>query len=135
MNSTEKVIELLLADILSFHDYLEQFFVMSPGIHDHGLLESAVSVPFQSYAGVPLYSSIYEKAARLCYGLAKNHPFIDGNKRIAIHSMLVFLSINQVDIHYTDDEMENIVIDIVTNKMSCEELSEWLQMRARHINE
>ena len=44
MNSTEKVIELLLADILSFHDYLEQFFVMSPGIHDHGLLESAVSV-------------------------------------------------------------------------------------------
>ena len=135
MSSTEKVIELLLADILSFHDYLEQFFVMSLGIHDQGLLESAISVPFQSYGGVPLYSSIYEKAARLCYGLAKNHPFIDGNKRIAIHSMLVFLSINQVDIYYTDDEMENIVIDIVTNKMSCEELSEWLRVRARQINE
>ncbi len=121
--------------MLSFHDYLEQFFVMSHGIHDRGLLESAIHAPFQSFDGIPVYEDVFEQAARICYGLAKNHAFVDGNKRVAIHSMLVFLAINQFDIEYAEDEMENIVIDIVTDKMSCEELSEWLRKRARQTNE
>ena len=135
MSNPETIIALLLEDVLSFHDYLEQYFVMSCGIHDRGLLESAIHAPFQGFDGIPIYEDVFEQAARICYGLAKNHPFVDGNKRVAIHSMLVFLDINQIDIEYTEDEMEAVVIDIVTNKMSCEELSEWLRRRARQINE
>ena len=49
MNGQKFIIEILLADVLSFHDYLEQFFVMSQGIHDKGLLESAIHVPLAAW--------------------------------------------------------------------------------------
>ena len=44
-----------------------------------------------------MYPTIQQKAARLCYGLVKNHPFIDGNKRIGVHAMLVFLALNRIE--------------------------------------
>lgn len=135
MSNTEAIVEILLEDVLYFHEYLEQFFVMRHGIHNQGLLESAINAPFQSYGGIPLFSGIFDQAARLCYGLAKNHPFLDGNKRIAVHSMLVFLAINHIRIKYTDDEMETVVLDIVMDKMSCEDLAIWLRTRSEQINE
>ena len=89
--STEKdTIAIILDDVLSFHEYMEKTFVMDKGIHDMGLLESAVNTPFQTFSGQDLYPSILDKAARLCYGLAKNHPFRDGNKRSAVHSCWSF---------------------------------------------
>ena len=54
----------------------------NPGLlRDEGLLESALNAPFQSFAGTCAYPSLQQKAARLGYGLVKNHPFVDGNKR------------------------------------------------------
>ncbi len=61
--------------------------------------------PFQSYGGVELYPSIQAKAARLCYGLVKNHAMMDGNKRIGCHAMLVFLALNVYEIEYTQKEL------------------------------
>ena len=66
----------------------------SDGIRDEGLLDSALKAPFQTFAGQPLIPSIQQKAARLCYGLVMNHPFVDGNKRAGAHIMLTFLAIN-----------------------------------------
>ena len=63
------------------------------GIRDNGLLESALNTPFQSFSNEELYPSIQGKAARLCYSIINNHPFIDGNKRIGILAMLMFLKI------------------------------------------
>ena len=60
------------------------------GIRDDGLLESALSAPFQSFDGVDSFPSIQQKAARLGFGLIKNHAFVDGNKRIGTHAMLIF---------------------------------------------
>lgn len=76
MSQEKEVIAIILDDVLSFHQHMEETFVMDKGIHDIGLLESAVSSPFQTFGGQDLYPSIIEKAARLCYGLAKNHPFV-----------------------------------------------------------
>lgn len=59
------------------------------GLQDEGLLESALAAPFQTYGGYELFPTIYHKAARLGYGLVNNHAFIDGNKRIDAHAMLV----------------------------------------------
>ena len=61
------------------------------GVRDEGLLQSAISAPFQSYGGTDIFPSLQQKAARLAFGLVKNHPFLDGNKRIGAHAMLVFL--------------------------------------------
>ncbi len=77
--------------ILKLHEMLIAQSGGTPEIRDDGLLESALNTPFQSFGDTELYPSLLEKAARLGYGLIKNHPFVDGNKRIGTHAMLVFL--------------------------------------------
>ena len=64
----------------------------SNGIRDDGMLDSALANPFQSFGDEELYPSIQAKAAQLCFGIVKNHPMVDGNKRLGSHVMLVFLS-------------------------------------------
>lgn len=74
-----------------------------------------------------LYPSIYDKAAQLCYGIANNHPFTDGNKRTALHSMYVYLIINGYDITATQQDVENMIIDVAAGNMTNVELAYWLQ--------
>lgn len=131
MNNVPETIQFILNDVISFHEDMETKFVMEKGIHDMGLLESAVNTPFQTFDGIDLYSAIYDKAARLCYGIAKDHPFRDGNKRTALHSMLVFLDVNDISIKYDKIEMENIIISIASGKMSADELAVWLKDNAK----
>ena len=88
------MIKLTKEQILMLHSELIKTTGGSDGIRDIGLLESALETPFQSYGGEELYPSIWAKAARLCYGLVKNHALVHGNKRIGVHAMLVFLSVN-----------------------------------------
>lgn len=66
------------------------------GLRDPGLLDSALNVPFHTFDGQALYPSVQQKAARLCCSLVRNHPFIDGNKQIGVHTMLVFLMLNGI---------------------------------------
>ena len=78
--------------IIKLHSQLIQETGGTDGIRDEGLLESVLAAPFQSFSGTDIYPSLQQKAARLGYGLVKNHAFIDGNKRIGAHVMLVFLA-------------------------------------------
>ena len=93
------VIDLIMADILNFHKLLssDENFKTNSTIRDKNLLESAVNNPFQTFCGEDLYKTIFDKAAQLAYGLAKNHGFVDGNKRVAVHAMLVYLAINDYE--------------------------------------
>ena len=68
--------------ILLLHSQLVKEFGGSLDIRDDSLLESAINTPFQTYGGEELYPTLLDKASRLCFGLVKNHPFVDGNKRI-----------------------------------------------------
>lgn len=79
--------------ILLLHSQLIQQTGGSEGVRDYALLESAIEAPFQSFDGDELYPTIQAKAARLGYGLIKNHCMVDGNKRIGTHVMLVFLAL------------------------------------------
>lgn len=96
------------------------------GIRDDGLLESALSVPFQSFDGVDSFPSIQQKAARLGFGLIKNHAFVDGNKRIGTHAMLVFLALNGIEIEYTQEELANIILNVAAGDCSFENLVKWI---------
>lgn len=96
------------------------------GIRDEGLLESAVNAPFQSFDSVEQYPSIQQKAARLGFGLIKNHAFIDGNKRIGAHAMLVFLELNGISLQYSQDELSNVILDIASGNKGFEELLSWI---------
>lgn len=80
--------------VIALHRRLIEVTGGSYGIRDEGMLDSALSNPFQSFAGEELYPSLQTKAAQLCYGIVKNHAMIDGNKRLGAHVMLVFLALN-----------------------------------------
>ena len=96
------------------------------GIRDIALLESAISNPFQSFAGQDVYPSIQQKAARLGFGLVKNHAFIDGNKRIGAHAMLVFLALNKIELNYTQKELSDIILEIASDKKGFDDLCKWI---------
>lgn len=124
---SKHTIHFILQDIYDFHKELEKKLALLSGIRDTSLLESAVNTPFQTFMGNDLYPSIYDKAAQLCYGIVKNHPFTDGNKRTALHSMYVYLIINGFDITATQQEVENLIINVAAGNMSNVELVQWLR--------
>ena len=132
MNTTN--IQFTQQDIYELHTQLENAFVLSPGVRDENLLASAVNTPFQTFMGNDLYPSIYDKAAQLCYGIANNHPFTDGNKRTALHSMYVYLIINGFDITATQQDVENMIIDVASGNMTNTELVQWLQKNTVEID-
>lgn len=113
--------------ILLLHEHLFQETGGAAGLRDEGLLDSAVSAPFQSFDGTELFPTVIEKAARLCFGLVKNHAFIDGNKRIGAHSMLVFLAINDTELTYTQEELTNIILGVASGKIDYEDLLSWIK--------
>ncbi|MGN0647093.1 MAG: type II toxin-antitoxin system death-on-curing family toxin [Oscillospiraceae bacterium] len=113
--------------VLSLHKMLIQQSGGSPAIRDEGLLESALSAPFQSFGDTDLYPSLLEKAARFGYGIIKNHPFVDGNKRIGAHAMLVLLAINHAALAYSDEEFIDLILGIAAGKYDDQHLLHWLQ--------
>lgn len=96
------------------------------GIRDEGLLQSALAAPFQSFAETDAFPSIQQKAARLAYGLVKNHPFVDGNKRIGVHAMLVFLALNGIELEYGQEELSEIILKVASGENSYDDLLQWL---------
>ena len=85
--------------VLMLHSQLIESFGGSDGVRDENLLDSALESPFQTFDGEELYPTLQAKAARLGYGLIKNHCMIDGNKRIGAHAMLVFLELSGDRVH------------------------------------
>ena len=97
------------------------------GIRDEGLLDSALNVPFQTFAEQDLYPTVLEKAVRLGYGLICNHPFLDGNKRIGTHVMLVFLEINQLSLSYEDEELISTILQTASGMLDYNGLLNWVK--------
>lgn len=126
-------IQFTVQDIHELHTQLEDVFVLSSGVRDENLLASAVNTPFQTFVGNDLYPSIYDKAAQLCYGIANNHPFTDGNKRTALHSMYVYLIINGFDITATQQEVEKLIINVAAGRTPNTELAYWLKINTKEI--
>lgn len=96
------------------------------GIRDEGLLDSALNSPFQSFAGEELYPSIQAKAARLGFSIIKNHPFLDGNKRIGMLAMMVFLEINGIQLECSDEDIVDIGLGIASGKYEDEHIIDWI---------
>ena len=82
--------------------------------------------PFQTFAGKDVYPSLQQKAARLCFGLVKNHPFVDGNKRIGAHVMLVFLALNGIELQHTQTELSDVILQLAAGSLQSSELLDWI---------
>jgi len=96
------------------------------GIRDAQLLDSALKTPFQTFGRNNLYPDILDKASQLCYSLIENHPFIDGNKRIGVHLMLLFLKLNNIEVNYSQQELIDFGLDIASGKMSKNDIKGWI---------
>ena len=120
------MIRLTAAQVIKLHEQLIQQTGGRHGIRDMGLLESAVEAPFQAFGEHELYPSIQAKAARLGYGLIKNHAMIDGNKRIGAHAMLVMLALNGVSLRYTQKDLYTVILDVAAGQKGYEDLLDWI---------
>ncbi len=129
------VFDLIMADILNFHKLLasDEKLQTSSIIRDKNLLESAVNNPFQTFGGEDLYKTIFEKAAQLAFGLVKNHGFVDGNKRIAVHAMAVYLFINGYDTNFTQEEIVKIGMELAESKLTAENLTKLPEERTFQV--
>ena len=112
--------------ILMLHSQLIEEYGGSDGVRDYNLLDSALENPFQSFGGEELYPTLQAKAARLGYGLIKNHCTIDGNKRIGTHAILVFLAINGIELDYTQKELYETILAIADGSLEYEDLLKWI---------
>lgn len=90
------------------------------------MLDLALHNPFQSFDGKELYLSIQAKAARLCFGLVKNHAMLDGNKRLGTHAMLVFLALNGYELHYSQRELSDIILALASGNIGEKEILRWI---------
>lgn len=112
--------------ILRLHHALLEEFGGTAGVRDDGLLESALNAPFATFGGQYLYHTIQAKAAQLGFGLVCNHPFVDGNKRIGAHVMLVFLAINGIELDYTQEELIEVILQTASGHAKANDLLEWI---------
>ncbi|MBZ4666398.1 type II toxin-antitoxin system death-on-curing family toxin [Mahella sp.] len=112
--------------VIKMHNLLIQETGGSEGIRDDGLLDSALNAPFQTFDGEDLYKTVPAKAAKLAFFLINNHPFVDGNKRIGILAMLVFLEINGIEVNCTDDELIELGLGLADGTVNNEDLLSWI---------
>ena len=91
------------------------------------MLDSALKTPLQTFDKRELFPTILDKATRLAFGLIKNHPFIDGNKRIGTHAMLIFLALNNIMLSYKDEELIDIIFKVASDRADENDLYNWIE--------
>lgn len=112
--------------ILMIHNELIRETGSSVGLRDEGLLDSALNAPFQGFGDVDNFPSLQQKGARLGYSLICNHAFVDGNKRIGAHIMLLFLSLNRIELEYTQEELSDLILNVAAGKLQFEDMVKWV---------
>lgn len=112
--------------VLKLHTSLIKTTGGSDGIRDEGMLDLALNNPFQSFGGKELYPSIQAKAARLCFGLVRNHAMLDGNKRLGTHVMLVFLVLNGYELSYSQKELSDVILALASGNIGEKEILQWI---------
>ena len=125
------MIELTKQKVLYLHELMAKETGGDAGVRDYALLESALKSPFQTFGGQDLYPTLIEKGARLGFSLVANHAFVDGNKRIGIFVMLVFLELNGVKITATNDDIVKIGLSVADGKTDYEDLLDWVKTHAQ----
>ena len=99
-------------------------------ITDLGLADSALARPQASFEGTDFYPDMLGKAASLLYGVAKNHAFLDGNKRIAVMATLQFLNLNDYDLDLEPPgEANEVISGVAGGEVELEELKVWMEKR------
>ena len=121
--SPEDCFHLTVEIVREIHAEAIARFGGSDGVRDSALLESAVAAPQASFGGKSPYRDLAEVAAAYLYYLCRNHPFVDGNKRAALGSCIVFLRLNGVEPKPDGPEWEELVLAIASGSLDREQVT------------
>ena len=117
--------------VLAIHDRQLAEHGGSPGVRAEGLHESALARPQQLYAYGDPPPDLADLAASLAYGLARNHPFVDGNKRTAFVSCRTFVALNGLDLAARAEDKYLNILALAEGQLSAEEFAAWLRENIR----
>ena len=124
---------LSIGQLLALHAQQLRRYGGGTGMRDRGALESALARPAATFGGEDLYPDIADKAAALMHSLALNHPFVDGNKRVAAFGAIVFAESNGHEFLATPDELVETTLAVAEGKMAVEALAIWFRQRLRSV--
>jgi death-on-curing protein len=122
---------LTLDEVLALHADQIRRYGGRRGIRDIELLKSALGTPRATFDGALLHSTSSEMAAAYLFHLVRNHPFVDGKKRVGLIAALAFLGLNDVMIEADPDELTELVVGVAAGRTSKAEVAVFLQDRAR----
>lgn len=103
----------------------------SAGVRDQGLLESAIAAPQSGFGDQYLHTDIFQMAAAYFFHITKNHPFIDGNKRVGAMAAFVFLKLNKLTLTATEIACERIVRAVAESGLNKEDIAKFFQTNTR----
>lgn len=121
------MIYLSFEQIIELHDALIDKFGGLLGIRERGLLESALAAPMMAVFGEELHKTIYNKAAAYLFYIAKNHAFLDGNKRTAAAAALSFLRSNGKSPKYDVDNFLEFVVSVAEGQADLDTISNYFE--------
>lgn len=110
--------------VLDFHAEQLALFGGADGMRDRGLLESALARPINKLGYGE--TSMAALAAAYGFGIARNHPFIDGNKRAALASMIVFLGLNGLDLDVPQETATAVILSLAAGEITEDVLTQWI---------
>jgi death-on-curing protein len=120
------------SEVLAYHAQQIQLYGGDPGLRDAGLLDSALAQPQNTYL-YDLQADVYDIAAAYAFHIAKNHPFIDGNKRTALESAVGFLAINHLELSAAPDDLYAAMIRLTTSQGGKPEFAAFLRRHGRAV--
>jgi len=116
--------------IITIHEELINKIGGANGIRDINLLDMSVNSPFQTFDSTDLYPTLVDKAAHLVFSLIKNHPFLDGNKRLGVTAMLIFIKSNGIEFDCTNEELADFGLGLADGSYDEHYAREWIN---KHI--
>lgn len=124
---------LSVEQILVLHEEQLERFGGRAGCRDLGALEAAVARPAMTFGGDDLYLDIPTKVAALFHSLVMNHPFVDGNKRVAAHAAIVFLLANGCAPTFSPEELVDVTLAAARGERTPEQLAIWFRQRMARL--
>jgi death-on-curing protein len=124
----DKPIYLTLAEVIDIHSNQIDLYGGRPGMRDLGLLQSAIAQPEASFGGQWLHEDIFAMAAAYAFHICKNHPFVDGNKRTALASALVFLEMNEISLEDPKQKLLKAMLSMAQGELSKQQFAQVLRM-------
>ena len=119
--------------VQEIHQRMIAEFGGDAGLRDQGLLEAAVAMPMATFGGQFLHPSVPEMVAAYLFHICKNHPFVDGNKRTALATSLVFLDLNNYSVKASDSTLEALTLGVADGRVDKQATTAFFKMHARKL--